>query len=239
MNTLHGRRVVHPPTVLGSSGSKLRPAHARCMQTKTFWLPKEMSVRRVARRPSYHIVQASSANQDVKTSDHFKFTNSVSTNSFEVKGNIDKVFRYAADFSHMDRWDPGTTDAKLRESDSRPALKAGDTVSLMTVLFGVKSATVYQVLEVDAPSKVVFFGNSRFHESTDTVTFRQKPNAQEIVVVEYTTDIKLVRWYKWFQPFSGFVMANLAKEAVEGMQKKLQQLQEDGKFMPERSAAAV
>lgn len=34
-------------------------------------------------------------------------------------------------------------------------------------------------------------------------------------------------------------MANLAKEAVEGMQKKLQQLSEDGKFMPERSAAAV
>lgn len=54
----------------------------------------------------------------------------------------------------------------------------------------------YQLLEVDAPSKVVFFGNSRFHESTDTVTFRQKPNAQDIVVVKYTTDIKLVRWYK-------------------------------------------
>lgn len=36
----------------------------------------------------------------------------------------------------------GTTDAKLRESDSRPALKAGDTVSLMTVLFGIKSSTV-------------------------------------------------------------------------------------------------
>lgn len=133
----------------------------------------------------------------------------------------------------------GTTDAHLRESDSRPALKAGDTVSLMTILFGVNSATVYQLLEVDAPNKVVFFGISRFHESTDTVTFRQKQNAKDIVVVEYSTDIKLVRWYKWFQPFSGFVMANLAKEAVEGMQKKLQELQEDGKFMPERSAAAV
>ena len=36
----------------------------------------------------------------------------------------------------------GTTDAKLRESDSRPALKAGDTVSLMTVLFGIKSSTL-------------------------------------------------------------------------------------------------
>ena len=54
----------------------------------------------------------------------------------------------------------------------------------------------YQLLEVDAPNKAVFFGISRFHESTDTVTFRQKPDAKDIVIVEYSTDIKLVRWYK-------------------------------------------
>ena len=32
-------------------------------------------------------------------------------------------------------------------------------------------------------------------------------------------------------------MANLAKDAVEGMQEKLQQLQEKGKFVPEKAAA--
>ena len=36
----------------------------------------------------------------------------------------------------------GTTDSKLRESDSRAAFKVGDTVSLMTVLLGVKSSTL-------------------------------------------------------------------------------------------------
>ena len=54
----------------------------------------------------------------------------------------------------------------------------------------------YQLLEVDTPNRVVFFGISRFHESTDTVTFRQKPGAKDIVIVEYETDIELVRWYK-------------------------------------------
>lgn len=49
---------------------------------------------------------------------------------------------------------------------------------------------------------------------------------------------------RWFQPLLGFVMANLAKEAVEGMQVKLQQLQEKGEFTPEKAttperAAAV
>lgn len=33
-------------------------------------------------------------------------------------------------------------------------------------------------------------------------------------------------------------MANLAKEAVEGMQEKLQQLQKQGKFEPEKATAA-
>ena len=92
----------------------------------------------------------------------------MSENTFEVKGDINKVFQYAADFSHIDKWDSGmyrpicsmtstlllhqsllrdpcaagTTDSKLRESDSRPALKVGDTVALMTVLLGVKSSTV-------------------------------------------------------------------------------------------------
>ena len=44
---------------------------------------------------------------------------------------------------------------------------------------------------------------------------------------------------RWFQPLLGFAMANLAKEAVGGMQAKLQEMHEQGKLMPERVAAAV
>ena len=124
------------------------------------------SVRRssVRCKPVVQPVQASVADQEVKPSDQLRFTHSVSRNSFEVKGDIKKVFTYAADFSHISSWDSGmcagyailwlsgwmqtsllllgTTGSKLRESDSRPALKAGDTVALMTVLLGVTSSTV-------------------------------------------------------------------------------------------------
>ena len=44
---------------------------------------------------------------------------------------------------------------------------------------------------------------------------------------------------RWFQPFLGFVMANLAQEAVEGMQKKLQGMAEKGQLKPERATAAA
>ena len=107
MNALHGRHVVQAPTILSGAGCRPRPGHARCMQPNALRRYTGKSGRRSERRPNLRIVQAALANQDVKTSDHFKFTNSISTNSFEVKGDINKVFRYAADFSHMDRWDPG------------------------------------------------------------------------------------------------------------------------------------
>lgn len=54
----------------------------------------------------------------------------------------------------------------------------------------------YQLLEMEQPNKVVFFGISRFHESTDTVTFSKKAGSEDIVQVKYTTDIQLVRWYR-------------------------------------------
>ena len=44
--------------------------------------------------------------------------------------------------------------------------------------------------------------------------------------------------YRYFNFFLGFLMANLAKEAVEGMQEKLQQLQKQGQFEPEKATAA-
>ncbi len=49
---------------------------------------------------------------------------------------------------------------------------------------------------MERPDKAVFFGVSRFHESIDTLTFTRKPGSEDIVQVNYTTKIELVRWYK-------------------------------------------
>lgn len=43
----------------------------------------------------------------VETDDKFRLSHSVSTNTFEVKGDLEKVFTYAADFSHISGWDSG------------------------------------------------------------------------------------------------------------------------------------
>ena len=98
-DAMHTQHVVNPAPLLNAP--RLRPLGlVQSQSVKT-------SGRRFARPPRYQQVQASLADQDVKTDDKFRFSHSSSTNTFEVKGDMNKVFRYAADFSHIDRWDSG------------------------------------------------------------------------------------------------------------------------------------
>lgn len=110
------------------------------------------------------------------------------------------------------------------ESSKRAALMEGDKIAMSTVLLGTTTPTVYMVLELNAPQKVVFFGVSRFHENKDTVTFKKGPKEGQTIVT-YVSDIWLIRWFKYFQPVCGILMAKLAKEAVDGLEKKLKQLE--------------
>jgi hypothetical protein len=91
----------------GVKGSACRPGTAtpfRCTQLKPFRTPTPQLRRRIPLQ-SIQRVQATA----VSTSNDYSVGNSLSENSFEVKGDIEKVFQYAADFSHIDKWDSGTS----------------------------------------------------------------------------------------------------------------------------------
>ena len=75
----------------------------RCTQLRPLGTPTRQHRRRIPLQ-SIQRVQATA----VSTSNDYSLGNSLSENSFEVKGDIEKVFQYAADFSHIDRWDSGT-----------------------------------------------------------------------------------------------------------------------------------
>ena len=49
----------------------------------------------------------------------------------------------------------------------------------------------------------------------------------------------LISPYRYFQVFLGYVMANLAKEAVEGLEKKLKAMQQEGKLRAAKASPAV
>ena len=90
------------PSVKGSACRSGTATPFRCTQLKPFRAPTR-SLRRRIPLQSIQRVQAAA----VTTSNDYSFGNSLSENSFEVKGDVEKVFQYAADFSHIDRWDSG------------------------------------------------------------------------------------------------------------------------------------
>ena len=97
----------------------VRPLTAQSARTSLLSKPVHLSARQPVRRtkrPHVLKMQAGSVEKsvdtEVDTDNKFRFTNSVSENSFEVRGDIEKVFQYAADFSHIDKWDSGTLGLK-------------------------------------------------------------------------------------------------------------------------------
>jgi len=91
------------PSVKGSARRSGIATPFRCTRLEPFRTPTPQLRRRIPLQ-SMQRVQATA----VTTSNDFSLRNSLSENSFEVKGDIEKVFQYAADFSHIDRWDAGT-----------------------------------------------------------------------------------------------------------------------------------
>ena len=113
------------PSVKGSAGRSGTATTFRSTQLKPFRTPTPQIRRRIPLQ-SIQRVQATA----VTTSNDYSFASSLSENSFEVKGDIEKVFQYAADFSHIDRWDSGT----LRKPAALPGV---DVASLFMLSEGL------------------------------------------------------------------------------------------------------
>ena len=114
MESLRLHSSVAPLTAYGSKsvkpGTCVLPRSSRPNPPK---LLRSSPSRQHYTRVNVAAAQASSLNTEVQTGNDFKFTHSYSENTFEVRGDIDKIFEYAADFSHIDQWDAGNLRSKL------------------------------------------------------------------------------------------------------------------------------
>lgn len=161
MQALH----IQKPVCVGRATDHRPPGHSvgTVRKERHAWqLRNRVGVQHRQARQS-HLTRASS----VEAKNKVDLSHTVSENSFEVKGDLQKVFLYAADFSHISGWDTGaakpstvkhmffmqsssihsdlrtgTVNSHLRGNSSRGAFQKGDTVALMTVLFGIQSSCV-------------------------------------------------------------------------------------------------
>lgn len=81
--------------------------------------------------------------------------------------SVEQAFSYLADFSSTQEWDPGVVVA--RRVDEGP-VTVGSRVALTAKFARRGVPLVYEVRELQAPSKVVHVAESRLFRSIDTVS---------------------------------------------------------------------
>ncbi|GAQ81928.1 hypothetical protein KFL_000950030 [Klebsormidium nitens] len=150
--------------------------------------------------------------------------------TFTVKGDLQKVFEYASDFSNIDAWDPGTPSAHKDSSLTRPKqapLGVGTQFNLRTVLLGYVTPTVYEILQYEPPRFMKIYGVSDFHDSYDSLWFQRDDRDPSLVRVTYVSEIQLTGWYRYFEAVMSWLLLRLFKDAVRGLEKKMKSLESE------------
>eukprot|EP00899_Mesostigma_viride_P009413 jgi/Mesvir1/18473/Mv14323-RA.1 len=163
-------------------------------------------------------------------------------NVIRVKGKLKDVYKYAADFSHIADWDPGTSESKRdpgSKAKSTNSLAVGTTFSLMSILslplvgeavdpYGHPLLTKYMLTEVEPRRRVVYLGESVAHHSRDEMVFRPLEDKDgPKTEITYITDIDLKEYRRWaaflFDPLNWW----FAWAAIKGLEKKLNAMAEE------------
>jgi len=140
-----------------------------------------------------------------------------------VKGDVDVVFNYLAQFDNTLEWDPGVV-AATHEQAGEP-LQVGSSFALTTVWKGSESSMVYALQSLDPEAhRMVLTGNAGLVSAVDTITCTAATDGPAgdadpgpRTNVDYKLELSLKGVLK---PFVGLIAADLAqlgKDAMAGL----------------------
>jgi hypothetical protein len=130
--------------------------------------------------------------------------------------NRQEAFDYLADFSSVSDWDPSIPHAKLTAGEP---LTTGATYAVDFELLGRTVTFTYEVIEVEAPEKVVLRATESAMTSTDTMTFRSLSEGG--TEVTYVADIALKGPLKLTDPLFSAVFNRVGDRARDGLRERL------------------
>ena len=128
---------------------------------------------------------------------------------------IEETFAYVADFANAQEWDPGVATAE--RLDGEP-VRLGSRYRLGVRIGGRVAPMEYRVSVFEPPTRVVLVGSGSGVSAVDEISFERSPGG---TIVDYTADIRLGGVLRLIQPFLGGAFVNLGRNAVEGMQREL------------------
>ena len=128
---------------------------------------------------------------------------------------IEDAFAFIADFANSQHWDPGV--ATSERIDDGP-VGLGARYRLGIRMRGRVTPMEYRITAYDAPHRVVLTGEGSGVSAVDEIRFEAAGSGTR---VDYTADIRLGGWMRVIQPFVGGAFEKIAKDALGGMQRAL------------------
>jgi carbon monoxide dehydrogenase subunit G len=137
--------------------------------------------------------------------------------TIETSLQAEEAFAYIADFANSKVWDPGVATAE--RIDPGP-VGLGARYNVGVLLRGKVSPMEYRITTYEPSTRVILTGEGSNVSAVDEIRFEPIPTGTRI---DYTADIHLGGWMRLVEPFAGGAFDKLAKDALGGMQKTLEE----------------
>jgi carbon monoxide dehydrogenase subunit G len=135
--------------------------------------------------------------------------------TIETSLPIDETFAFIADFANSQHWDPGV--ATSERIDTGP-VGPGARYRLGVRMRGNVAPMEYRITTYEPPRRVVLTGEGSNVSAVDDIRFEPAGTGTRI---DYTADIRLTGWMRLAAPFAGGAFEKIAKDALGGMQRAL------------------
>ena len=136
------------------------------------------------------------------------------TRTFTTTATPDVAYRYLADFTHAEEWDPGTQTCERTSGDGG----VGTTYRNVSKFLGREVEITYTATELAPPTRVHLRGTNEQFEGHDIFTIRAAGRGSEVT---YRADMSFSGVSKLASPLVAAYLPILAKKTVEELRASL------------------
>ena len=146
------------------------------------------------------------------------------TRHIETRLDPAAAFAFVADFANAMRWDPGVATS---EAIGTGPVGVGSRYRLGVRLGGRVAPMEYRITTYEAPNRVVLKGEGSGVTAVDDIHFAPVASGSG-TRIEYSADIQLGGLMRLAQPFLGRAFEKLARNALDGMRRTLDERADAG-----------
>jgi carbon monoxide dehydrogenase subunit G len=126
----------------------------------------------------------------------------------------DRVFAYLSDFTTTTEWDPGTVTTVRTSGDGG----VGTTYDNTSKFMGRETELTYEVIEHNAPTRIVLHGTNKTVDATDSITVEAHGGGSKVT---YVADFAFSGPAKLLAPLLAPALKKLGDDAKKGMEAAL------------------